>query len=57
MRKILFTVAAAGLVAGAFGATSASANECTQWPNPFGWDEIEVCHQLPVELEDIIEVE
>ncbi|HWL35714.1 MAG TPA: hypothetical protein VNQ77_05925 [Frankiaceae bacterium] len=56
MRKILLAAAAAGLLTASFAGT-ASASECIQWPNPLGWDQIEVCHQLPIDPQDIIELE
>lgn len=56
MRKILLTAAVAGLLSAGFAGT-ASAQECIQWPNPFGWDQIEVCHSLPLDLEEILKLE
>lgn len=50
MRKTLLATAVAALLAGAFAGTASA--ECMQWPNPFGWDQIEVCHESPIEPAD-----
>jgi hypothetical protein len=54
LRKILLAAAAAGLLTASFAGT-ASAQECIQWPNPLGWDQIEVCHTLPIDPHDLIQ--